>query len=388
RSRRRRPRGRAQENDRAHRERPHHRACGQAGTAALHVPGLGHAAQRPGHGSPRDSGHFLRGTRARRAGRHPPARGVLARGSGPAAPGGSGRGADAEGRGALVRSDLRGCRSAVLPHHAQGRSPKGARGRQPRPRSAQGAGRGIACRRRASRLGPRITFHSLRGRSALGLMAALLAAAPLAAQTVGQPLPRWTPGTLDIHQINTGRGNVALLVLPDGTSLLLDAGDGGNPPPRGTAPRPDGSRPTAEWIARYVRALGVSAIDYGYLTHFHDDHMNAIVDVAARVPIKKMFDRGWPDYGYPAPDYRELQGPAFLRYREWITRGGVQGERLRPGRSDQIVLVKDAKAHPRFEVRNVAANGEVWTGEGTETRKLFPPLVFFVREDAPTENMC
>src|SRR5262245_16960508 len=94
---------------------------------------------------------------------------------------------------------------------------------------------------------------------AAGLLAAFLPTPALAAPLVGQPLPRWTPGTLDIHQINTGRGNAALFVLPDGTSLLLDAGDGGNPPPRGTGPRPDGSRPPAEWIARYARAMGVSA---------------------------------------------------------------------------------------------------------------------------------
>jgi len=119
----------------------------------------------------------------------------------------------------------------------------------------------------------------------------MLAAASVSAQSVGQPLPAWTPGTLDIHQINTGRGNAALLILPDGTSLLLDAGDGGNPPPRGTPPRPDGSRPPGEWIARYARAMGVSAIDYGYITHFHDDHLSALVDVAARIPIRKMFDQ-------------------------------------------------------------------------------------------------
>jgi beta-lactamase superfamily II metal-dependent hydrolase len=225
-------------------------------------------------------------------------------------------------------------------------------------------------------------------RIASGVLAAVLAAPSVFAQTVGQPLPKWTPGTLDIHQINTGRGNAALLVLPDGTALLLDAGDGGNPPPRGTPPRPDGSRPTGEWIARYVQAMGLSAIDYGYLTHFHDDHMNGIVDVAARVPIRKMFDRGWPDYAYPAADHRELQAPAFLRYREWLTRGGVQGERLRPGRADQVVLVQDARSYPTFEVRNIAANGEVWTGTGTETRRLFPPLDGVAREDWPTENMC
>lgn len=134
--------------------------------------------------------------------------------------------------------------------------------------------------------------------------------------------------------------------------------------------------------------MGLSSIDYGYLTHFHDDHMNGFVDVAARIPIGKMFDRGWPDYAYPAADHRELQAPAFLRYREWLTRGGVPAERLRPGRNDQIVLVKDAKAYPTFEVRNVAANGEVWTGTGTETRTLFPALAGVAREDWPTENMC
>jgi beta-lactamase superfamily II metal-dependent hydrolase len=225
-------------------------------------------------------------------------------------------------------------------------------------------------------------------RTTYGALGAMLAAASLSAQVVGQPLPSWTPGTLDIHQINTGRGNAALLILPDGTSLLLDAGDGGNPPPRGTPPRPDGSRSPGEWIARYARVMGVSALDYGYITHFHDDHMNAMVDVAARIPIRRMFDRGWPDYRYPSRDHPELQTPAFRRYRELLEKGGTRAERLRPGRNDQIVLVKEARSYPQFEVRAVAANGEVWTGTGTETRPQFPSLDGVPREDWPTENMC
>jgi hypothetical protein len=71
---------------------------------------------------------------------------------------------------------------------------------------------------------------------------ALLLAISAFAQQPGQSLPAWTPGTLDIHQINTGRGNSTLLIFPDGTSMLLDAGDGGNLPPRGTLPKPDASR--------------------------------------------------------------------------------------------------------------------------------------------------
>jgi hypothetical protein len=227
-----------------------------------------------------------------------------------------------------------------------------------------------------------------RFRTACGVLTAALAVAPVSAQVVGQRLPTWTPGTLDIHQIDTGRGNSALLILPDGTSLLLDAGDGGNPPPRGTPPRPDGSRSPGEWIARYARAMGVSALDYGYITHFHDDHLNAMVDVATRIPIRKMFDRGWPDYGYPAPDHPELRSPAFLHYREFLAKGTTTAERLHPGRHDQIVLVKDARSYPQFEVRAVAANGEVWSGTGTETRPRFPSLDGVPREDWPTENMC
>src|SRR4029079_8051406 len=41
-----------------------------------------------------------------------------------------------------------------------------------------------------------------------------------------------------------------------------------------------------------------------------------------------------------------------------------------------------------FEVRNIAANGEVWTGTGTETRALFPALAGVKREIWPTEDMC
>ena len=194
------------------------------------------------------------------------------------------------------------------------------------------------------------------------------------AQVVGDAFPKWTPGTLDIHQINTGRGNAAFLMLPDGTTMMVDAGNGGNLPPRGTPPKPEASRTPGEWIARYMRAMGASAIDYGYLTHFHDDHMNAIVDVAGRFPVARMLDRAWPDYNYPSVDHREFQSAAFLQYREWLKKGATKGERLVPGRGEQIVLTREPSKYPDFHVRNIAANGEVWTGIATGTRRHFPPL--------------
>ena len=89
------------------------------------------------------------------------------------------------------------------------------------------------------------------------------------AAIAGAALPRWTPGTLDIHQITTGRGNAAFTMFPDGTTMLVDAGDAGDTPH--AEPRPDGSRTPGQWITRYVQHMldGREArLDYAVLTHF------------------------------------------------------------------------------------------------------------------------
>ena len=213
----------------------------------------------------------------------------------------------------------------------------------------------------------------------------------LAAQLVDQPLPAWTPGTLDIHQISTGRGNAAFLIFPDGTSLLVDAGDGNPEPPRGAAPVPDRSRTAGEWIARYARRMLTHdldpAIDYALGTHFHGDHMAGFADVAKYIPIRTMLDRGWPAYDYPQSLSRDHFYRAFLEIQRSLDEG-MKVERFKPGRPDQIVLQREPGLYPNFVVRNVAANGEVWTGVDTDTREHFPDLAGVPREDWPTENQC
>jgi hypothetical protein len=101
-----------------------------------------------------------------------------------------------------------------------------------------------------------------------------------------------------------------------------------------------------------------------------------------------MIDRGWPDYRYPAP----LQNASVANYRqflEWQSKqNGLQVERLKPGRNDQITLRRDPKKYPNFEVRNIAANGEIWTGVDTTTREHFPRPQDMRPQEHPTENMC
>lgn len=69
----------------------------------------------------------------------------------------------------------------------------------------------------------------------------------------GEPISPWRAGMLDIHQISTGRGNAALYVFPDGTTMLVDAGELPVKTPRHTPDRPDGTQPAGERIVRYIR---------------------------------------------------------------------------------------------------------------------------------------
>ncbi len=223
----------------------------------------------------------------------------------------------------------------------------------------------------------------------------LLFAAAASAQTVGEPLPGWSPGGLDIHFINTGRGDAALLVLPDGTSLQFDAGDGGwGEPPRGVVAKPNDSRPAGEWLARYAKRVLAHdrdpAIDYAVLSHLHSDHMDGFAELARHIPIRRMLDRGWPDYDYPVPVPEDSSAAKYVAFVTAADRSGeMDAQRLQPGRNDQIRLLREPEKYPNFEVRNIAANGEVWTGVGQNTRKHFPRnYQDLPRESWPNENQC
>ncbi|MFT4537149.1 MAG: hypothetical protein ACI9P5_004530, partial [Saprospiraceae bacterium] len=234
------------------------------------------------------------------------------------------------------------------------------------------------------------------------------------AQTVGEALPPWEPGLLDIHEISTGRGSSSFFMLPDGTTMIYDAGEftQTNTPwriPRYTDAKPDSTKTSGEWITRYIDRLlkqaSINQIDYALLSHFHWDHMGQVTDsspqsksgaykltgittVAEQIPIKTMLDRGWPDYSYP----KEVKYPDMLNYRAFLKwqneNNGMTTERFKPGSNEQIVLKNKPNKYPDFEIRNLAANGEVWTGVNNVTREYYPPLDVLEAEDYPTENMC
>ncbi|HEY9229255.1 MAG TPA: hypothetical protein VIP11_21590 [Gemmatimonadaceae bacterium] len=224
--------------------------------------------------------------------------------------------------------------------------------------------------------------------------------------SVGEQLPRWTPGTLDIHQISTGRGNASLIVLPDGTTLLVDAGAVPDGVPE-SDPHPDASRSPGEWIARYIKRHmpdSTAALDYALITHFHADHfgqltaksptstkgpyrLTGITEVGDAIPIRTLIDRGWPSYDFPAP----FTDSTMANYRRFLdaqrTRGMTVASFLAGSRT-QIRPKRDTLKYPNVEIRNIIGNGRVWSGTGELWRDLFVAPSGTVQEDWPTENMC
>ena len=227
------------------------------------------------------------------------------------------------------------------------------------------------------------------------------------ADVKGRRLTPWRRGCLDIHHIATGRGDSSLIIAPDGTTLMIDAGAMYAPAPGDLELQPGNQRRPGEWIARYaarhLSEAGASGLDYLLVTHLHPDHvgdvtpalplavdadyrLTGVSDVAARVAIGVVFDRGAPDYENvairDAPFARNYL--AFIRARR---AAGGRVERFRAGAGQQITLLKDAQAFPMFVIRNLAVNGEVWTGRGAEARALFPDVATLPPDDVPDENV-
>lgn len=213
-----------------------------------------------------------------------------------------------------------------------------------------------------------------------------------------QTLEPWKKGNLDIHFITTGRGDCAFMIMPDATTMLIDAGELNPADSRTqsarTAPlQPDNSQPAYAWVADYIKGVNPSAwIDYAMITHFHDDHfggmykgakaaaegkyyLTGITGVGDRIAIKKIVDRGYPDYNYPVDLKKRIKQQAddgelqqlgnYINFIEYQTsHKGMKAERFKTGSKDQFVMVKDAAAYPAFQIRNIMSNGFIWNGTG------------------------
>lgn len=224
---------------------------------------------------------------------------------------------------------------------------------------------------------------------------------------VDEYLPDWQDGFLDIHHIATGRGDVTFIVYPDGTTMLIDAGDRGTAyGSSGTPALPDNSKTPGEWIVDYINHFSAKTknpgtLDYTLVTHFHSDHignpgtaingsnnykLSGITMVGEHIPMAKIVDRGWPDYSFPTRKATEESAGgfwndylAFLVYQK--ANKGTSIEQFAVGSNTQFVLKNNPSLYPGFKVQNLYSNGEIWTGQGTAKKTLY------LANANPDENM-
>jgi beta-lactamase superfamily II metal-dependent hydrolase len=212
---------------------------------------------------------------------------------------------------------------------------------------------------------------------------------------VGEPLPAWSEGCLDIHAINSGRGECTFFVLPDGTSLCVDAGEiapAGGDHPRVDA-KPDVATRAYKVYSEYIKAYlpkGDTSMDYMLMTHFHNDHfgttnaqedypmdsrdgykypLTGIMALYDEVPFDKIIDRAFDensDYVTDVPATGQDYSDGYGYYGQFVTwaraKKGLVVEKAVNGSDSQLALVNKPSGYPDFKIQINAVNGWYWNG--------------------------
>lgn len=227
---------------------------------------------------------------------------------------------------------------------------------------------------------------------------------------VGKVLPDWQEGYLDIHAINTGRGESTLLIFPDGTTMLIDAAGSLIDPNHDIPPppqKPNSNVSPGTVISNYAKHFiepASNKLNYIMLSHFDPDHMGSyssdlpmdpsgsfrmggVTEVGAKIAFDKIFDRGYPQYNFPTDMTSDPKMANYIQFINWAkTAYNATAEQFSVGSTDQIVLTQNPGKYPKFHVQNLISNGVVWTGTGTGTKNTLPPVNDLVAGD-PAENI-
>src|ERR1039458_2745626 len=175
------------------------------------------------------------------------------------------------------------------------------------------------------------TICSRNGRDTMQRMRRLLPGVLLLAFAAALPAAK----SLEIYFIDVEGGQATLFVAASGESLLVDTGWGGF------------NGRDAGRIAAAAKSAGMKKIDYLVITHYHEDHVGGVRQLAAKLPIVTFVDHG--------PDVETGQDPQaiFQAYEEFRAKG--QHILARPG---DTIPVKD------LQVQVVSAAGEVISAPG------------------------
>ncbi len=201
---------------------------------------------------------------------------------------------------------------------------------------------------------------------------------------VGQVLPAWSEGELDIHTISTGRGECLFFILPDGTTMVVDAGEFSRETSdyKNVIQRPNASvRPTkvfADYITHFM-PKGRIGLDYMHISHFHMDHMGnlekeyvkdasgtyTLAGVTALyhlIGFREVIDRAYGNY--EGLKVNSMSEAALANYRKFldyqISRNALKASQFQLGAVNQFAMKYNAAAYPDFKIENVCSNCKIW----------------------------
>ncbi|MEW6664130.1 MAG: MBL fold metallo-hydrolase [Thermodesulfobacteriota bacterium] len=105
-------------------------------------------------------------------------------------------------------------------------------------------------------------------------------------------------GKLQIHFIDVGQGDAAILISPNGETVLFD----------------NGVARFCDMPVSYLQQLGVTKIDYHVASHYHDDHIGCASEVFTAFPLNiAAFDRG---YTYPSQVFERYKGAVGTKRKQ------------------------------------------------------------------------
>jgi ComEC/Rec2-related protein len=167
-------------------------------------------------------------------------------------------------------------------------------------------------------------------------------------------------GRLRVDFLDVGQGDAALLTLPDGTTVLVDAGgrprfgereDSGSSSVGGAEAFERDSRGVGERVvSEFLWRRGLDAVDYLLATHAHADHMQGLGDVArsfrVRAALVGRAQASEPEFAEFAAALRQADVPLRLVGRGDVLRaGGATLEVLWPPRApDESVAPRASSA--------------------------------------------
>lgn len=135
-------------------------------------------------------------------------------------------------------------------------------------------------------------------------------------------------GKLQIHFMDVGQGDGALLISPQGKTVLFD----------------NGARNNCDKPVMYLEQLGITRIDYHITSHYHDDHIGCAVQVLSAYPLQETaFDRG--------------ETYTTKTYRDYVQQVGEKRRTARAGESTAL----DSGVRIEFVALNgagIASNNE------------------------------